>query len=578
MIAHRITRTSGKDSFGRLGCYVLDLKSPTDPKAFERLAAYVVDRDGQPNGERVVGARITNCEFGDDLEDAIREIEGVQARNHRTRMDKSYHLVVSFPEGERPSAEQLQEIEDHLVTSIGLGEHQRISAVHDDTDNLHIHVAINKIHPRTYRAVEPHFDKRKLMAACRELELKHGLALDNHGLADDRDGPRRSDHAVKMEVHGGRQSLAAWIDARARDHLIEAATTAPTWSAFHDRLHDLGLTLKPRGAGFVIGALGTAVHVKASSVDRALSLKMLTGRLGEYQRPSVSPTRPQPRLRYEAGPMQDERKSGALYRRFQVERDRAMAAREKALVELSQAHGSYAHQLAAHYRIERRRVAQTTCIAPAVRKKLLDQLAVAHTKARTERRDLARRQRAEVRQEHPLPNWLGFLEREAARGGEQALAVLRGRASPTSRLGADTLTAAERADAGHVIYQQLVPRVGKNGDVVYELMDGGRVTDRASEVRADRLTPRSAFLAVSLASDRYGSQPLAITGSDAFKAAILKVVVERGVEVTFSDPAMEHARHTAVARARRDTAPALGERKPDEGRAAKAPERHAFER
>ncbi|MFN3537278.1 MAG: TraI/MobA(P) family conjugative relaxase [Brevundimonas sp.] len=557
MIAHRITRTSGKNSFGRLGCYVLDLNSPTDPKAFERLAAYVVDRDGQPNGERVIGARITNCEFGDDLEDAIREIEGVQARNHRSRMDKSYHLVVSFPEGEHPSAEQLRDIEDHLVASIGLGEHQRISAVHDDTDNLHVHVAINKIHPRTYRAIEPHFDKRKLMEACHELELKHGLALDNHGLADDRDGPRRSDHTVKMEVHGGRQSLAAWIDAHARDQLIEAATAAHTWSAFHDRLHDLGLTLKPRGAGFVIGALGTGAHVKASSVDRALSLKMLTGRLGEYERPPVSPNRPEPSLRYEAGPVQDTRKSGALYKRFQMERERAVAAREKALADLSQAHAAYAHKLAAHYRIERRRVAQTTYIAPALRKKLLDQLAVAHTKARTERRDLARRQRAEVRQNHPVPNWLGFLEREAARGGEQALAMLRDRASPGSRLGADALTAAERADAGHVIYQQLIPRVGKNGDVIYELKDGGRVTDRASEVRADRLSPGSAFLALSLATDRYGSQPLVVTGSAAFKAAVLEVVVERGVEVTFSDPEMERTKiaKTRVERLRDDITP-----------------------
>jgi hypothetical protein len=137
------------------------------------------------------------------------------------------------------------------------------------------------------------------------------------------------------------------------------------------------------------------------------------------------------------------------------------------------------------------------------------------------------------------------------------LAVLRARASPCSGLGVDALTAAERAEAGHVIYQQLVPRVGKNGDVIYELMDGGRVTDRASEVRADRLTPRSAFLAVSLATDRYGSQPLAVTGSDAFKAAVLEVVVERGVEVTFSDPAMERARiaKTRVERSRGDITP-----------------------
>lgn len=579
MIAHRITRTSGKDSFGRLGCYVLDLKSPADPKAFERLAAYVVDRGGRPNGERVIGARITNCEFGDDLEDAIREIEGVQARNQRTRMDKSYHLVVSFPEGERPNAEQLQDIEDHLVASIGFEEHQRISAVHDDTDNLHIHVAINKIHPGTYRAFEPHFDKRKLMAACRELELKHGLTLDNHGLADDRESPRRPDHAAKMEVHGGRQSLAAWIETQARDQVVEAATTAASWSAFHDRLHDLGLALKPRGAGFVIGSLDGAAHVKASSVHRSLSLRMLTDRLGDYQRPSTGQARPEPGQCYDAGPVQGQRKSGALYRRFQTEREVTIAGREKALADLSRAHGAYAHQLADHYRVERRRIRQTAGISPSLRKRLLDQLTVDHIKARAERRELARSQRAEVRQAYPVQNWAGFLGQEAARGGEQALALLRGGSRPRSGPGADALTSADRGEGGHVIYQPLLSSVGKNGDVVYELKDGGRVTDRASEVRTDRLTPASAFLALSLAADRYGDQPLAITGSDAFKVALVDVAVARGVKVTFSDPAMERARRDGAALGGKESEAANGaSRAPDRDIAAEVLKSRILER
>lgn len=548
MIAHRITRTSGKDAFGRLGCYVLDLKSPTDPKAFERLAGYVVDRGGLPNGERVIGARITNCEFGDDLEDAIREIEGVQARNQRTRMDKSYHLVVSFPEGERPNAEQLRDIEDHLVASIGFAEHQRISAVHDDTDNLHVHVAINKIHPETYRAFEPHFDKRKLMAACRELEVKHGLTLDNHGLADDRKGPHRPDHAAKMEVHGGRQSLAAWIETQVKDQLIEAAATAHSWSVLHDQLHAHGLALKPRGAGFVIGSLDSAAHVKASSVHRSLSMRSLTERLGDYQGRPTGKDRPDPGRRYEAGPVQGQHKSGALYRRFQTEREAARAGREMALADLSQPHDAYSHQLTDYYRVERRRMRQTAGMSPLVRKRLLDQLTIDQIKTRAERRDLARSQRGEIRQAYPVPNWPGFLQQDAARGGEHALALLRGRSRPPSGLGDGTLTSADRAGGGHhVIYQPLVSSVGKNGDVVYELEDGGRVTDRANEVRADRLTPTSAFLALSLAVDRYGDQPLAITGSETFKSAIVDVAIARRVKVTFSDPDMERARHDGAA-------------------------------
>ena len=70
-----------------------------------------------------------------------------KALNVRAKGDKTYHLVVSFPPGEHPTADQLRDIEDELCAAIGLADHQRISAVHTDTDHLHIHVAISKIHP-----------------------------------------------------------------------------------------------------------------------------------------------------------------------------------------------------------------------------------------------------------------------------------------------------------------------------------------------------------------------------------------------------------------------------------------------
>ncbi|MGH7020544.1 MAG: relaxase/mobilization nuclease domain-containing protein, partial [Brevundimonas sp.] len=169
MIAHKIKR-EGTDRYKRLALYVLDVSRDADPRvldtpAFNRLVDYISDRPSEK--ERVVGARITNC-GSDRLSDAIREIDATQAMNKRSKSDKGYHLVFSFPEGERPSLEQLRDIEDHLVRSIGLGEHQRISAIHDDTDNLHVHVAINKIHPTTFRNVTPFMDAHKLMVACIE--------------------------------------------------------------------------------------------------------------------------------------------------------------------------------------------------------------------------------------------------------------------------------------------------------------------------------------------------------------------------------------------------------------------------
>ena len=46
-------------------------------------------------------------------------------------------------------------IEERFCNALGYAEHQRVSVVHHDTDNVHIHVAINKIHPRTLTLHDP---------------------------------------------------------------------------------------------------------------------------------------------------------------------------------------------------------------------------------------------------------------------------------------------------------------------------------------------------------------------------------------------------------------------------------------
>jgi hypothetical protein len=95
---------------------------------------------------------VTNCQ-SDDPGWAVKEILGTQARNTRSQSDKNCHLVVSFPEGEKPTWAQLEDIEDAICAAIGFAEHRRISAVHQNTDNWHLHVAINKVHPRTFRNI-----------------------------------------------------------------------------------------------------------------------------------------------------------------------------------------------------------------------------------------------------------------------------------------------------------------------------------------------------------------------------------------------------------------------------------------
>ena len=63
---------------------------------------------------------------------------------------------------------------------LGYAEHQRVSVVHHDTDDVHIHVAINKIHPTTLTLHDPVRDYKKRSKLCAILEHELGLAQDNH--------------------------------------------------------------------------------------------------------------------------------------------------------------------------------------------------------------------------------------------------------------------------------------------------------------------------------------------------------------------------------------------------------------
>lgn len=184
MIAKRIPRSKGTSSPARLVRYMVAAQGGIEPESWKRTADYILDTKGTTTqGEKVSSYRVTNCGT-DDPAQAATIIEAIQAANTRSKADKTYHLVFSFPPGERPPLDVLHAIEDELCEAIGYADHQRVSAVHIDTDHLHVHVAINKVHPTGLQNIEPFYDKQRLMETCERLEIKYGLQRTNHGLTE----------------------------------------------------------------------------------------------------------------------------------------------------------------------------------------------------------------------------------------------------------------------------------------------------------------------------------------------------------------------------------------------------------
>jgi hypothetical protein len=446
MIAKRIHRQKQTSSFARLGKYVVDARGGIDPASWTRTADYILDTKQQ--GAKVSGVRVTNCAT-DDAAAATLEILAVQARNTRSKSDKTYHLVISFPEGERPTPEQLQYIEDSCCAAIGLAEHQRISAVHVDTDNLHIHVAINKVHPATFRNVEPYYDKQRLMEACEKLEIELGLIRTNHGLDKGKSAGRSDDR----EAQGSKESLLGWIRDNSAPDLIEAAATLTSWQEFHGVLAKYDLVIRKHGAGMVIGTKDGSLQVKASSVARELSFKALTDRLGEFVPPDGLEQDREHQKRY-PGQVGKTVSDSSLYRQYMVESDHIAAARQAAFNELQTTSKDHAAQLDNWYD-EKHRAIKASHLSHVEKIVAWKELRNERLADRFARRSIEASRREDIDKEMPYLTWPSFLMREAEAGNAEAVKALRGRQRRQARAEHDILTAETIDQARDIVFETL---------------------------------------------------------------------------------------------------------------------------
>ena len=537
MIAKRVLTPQGGSGYQRLSGYVLNVRQEhreaTDPASWTRLGAYILDTPHA--GEKVAWARATNCGH-DDPGWAVKHILSVQDQNTRSKSDKSYHLVVSFPEGERPSRAQMEDIEDRLCEALGFDEHQRVSAVHQNTDNWHLHVAINKVHPVTLRSVTPIRDHFRLQAACVELEIKHGLTQEPHTVdfAQSRERKARG-RAADFEARHGGQSFLAWTQEHARPALLTALGAGQGgWQAMHQVAAAYDLDLKLRGAGLVISQRSDGrLHIKASDVDRGLSLKAMTEGLGPFQAAGEQSRAGKPAKRYER-----PAPGGDLYEAFQRDREAAVRARDAALAGLAERHRAYGRELADWYR-QRIRQERTQGLKGALRRESIKHITAEREKDRKGCVDREGDERRQTKIAHPIPNWQGYLEGQAAIGNEQALTALRSRQRRTRTLEGQVLTAENADRARHVVHSHLRPAIRRDGRVIYRVADGGIVSDEAAHVRVPQPTTAAAFLALSLAVERFGPRPLIVHGTEAFRDQLAAVAGIKGVQVTFADPALE---------------------------------------
>ncbi|EKI3398183.1 relaxase/mobilization nuclease domain-containing protein [Salmonella enterica] len=603
MIAHRINRERKASSPARLIKYMVAAKGGIDPTSWERTADYILDSaNGTTEGEKVASYRVTNCGT-DDPADAAILIQATQAANTRSKAEKTYHFVYSFPPGEQPDLETLHAIEDELCAAIGLDEHQRVSAVHIDTDNLHVHVAINKVHPTGLQNIEPYYDQFRLMEACERLEVEHGLQRTFHGLeakqrhqnrdiellpakapeqrdslfrehlrnaydlsiseppeaktlnglrklsdtrlqrqsADKAEPVRTSAKVASVEAQSGIETLTGY----AARELAPAMRQATSWQELHDAAAEHGLEVRQRGAGLVIGEPDLGIWAKASNVGRDLSMKALTDRLGPFQPSERQAEAKANRKRYEPRPRRpDNPTTAGLFNHYQRERQAAILTRRQGLDQIKRESAAFNAQVRQWSQTER-------MLLKVAGKGPTKRLMYGTIKQQADASRQKNRQSADARRQAlfkrtTMPTWADWLTQQAERGNSEALAVLRDREERTRRWNGELLTA-DRADkAKAVVLDKLKPKARKDGTVAYSTIDGGMVIDRKTHVQAKKATTGAALVALELASKRFEGQALIVEGTDEFRLEVAQLAGMHGLKVTFTDPAMEQVcRETA---------------------------------
>ena len=64
------------------------------------------------------------------------------------------HFVLSLREGEKPTPEQVEEMITIWLRELGLSDCQIIYGLHEDTDNYHLHIAVNRMHPERLECIK----------------------------------------------------------------------------------------------------------------------------------------------------------------------------------------------------------------------------------------------------------------------------------------------------------------------------------------------------------------------------------------------------------------------------------------
>ena len=281
---------------------------------FDDILNYATaDVDKDTKAEKCIAIRTHGVT---SMETASIEMNAVSRKNTRCK-DPAYHIILSWPEHEHPDPALIFDAAEHALKSLGLAEHQYVIAVHDNTDNRHCHISVNRVHPLTFKSRNIEWAVKTLHYAARESELKHGWTHDNGIYVVETDGRGRKsialnkdfgqsipDGATRVHRELGQEdalpswhdpeSLDSWLKQRVSKDLKHALPDLQNWQGLHAWLDQYQIELTDSGGGGMrlhatSAETGEILDLPASKGLRLLKRAELEKRWGPFQVPTDIP-------------------------------------------------------------------------------------------------------------------------------------------------------------------------------------------------------------------------------------------------------------------------------------------------
>jgi hypothetical protein len=253
------------------------------------LCDYIAGAAAGSNGEKIEHRGALNL-LNVDHENQVQEMIDLAELAKRDALPVR-HWIISWREGEQPTPAQADEAVRILLGEMGLRENQAIYALHRDTHNCHLHVAVNRVHPDTEKLVTVNggFDHEVAHRAIARIEKEQGWQREANGLflvlPEGRiarlrarsEGERRpSVRALSREEQTGERSA----ERIAIEDGAPIIRRAGSWRELHEGLARKQIRFEKKGSGAVIWIGQQAV--KASTAGRDCSMAALEKRLGPY--------------------------------------------------------------------------------------------------------------------------------------------------------------------------------------------------------------------------------------------------------------------------------------------------------